>query len=250
MSARAETIMISIEELTATQAYQFCCDVNLYNSCETEELATQGAGDRQFHILGSPQNNALPILLSEDDYSCWLSLNDLDKIDIALAPYQPRPLTRTEIEKRIDGVIAYTQNAMNQPNYYLWGGTVAPNYDCSGLMQAAFASVGIWLPRDSYQQHNFTQPITIEDAQPGDLLFFSSGKRITHVALYLGNNHYIHSSGKDRGRNGIGIDSLASESDPVSQYYATLFCGVGRVIAAYLSTGNPESQFACPLKLH
>lgn len=239
--------MIALEELTTNQAYQFCGPVDLYNSCETKALATQATGDRQFHLLGSPQNNALPILLSEDDYPCWLSLNDLDKIDIALAPYQPRPLTRAEIEKRIDGVIAYTQNAMNQPNHYLWGGTLPPNYDCSGLMQAAFASVGIWLPRDSYQQHHFTQPISLEEAAPGDLLFFSSGKRITHVALYLGNHQYIHSSGKDRGRNGIGIDSLSSESDAISQYYATLFCGVGRVIAPYLSTGNPESKFACPL---
>jgi len=242
--------MLALEQLTTTQAYQFRCDVDLYNSCEAKELATQGAGDRQFHLLGSPQNNALPILLSEDDYSCWLSLNDLDKIDLALAPYQPRPITRAEIEKRIDGVIAYTQNAMNQPNYYLWGGTVPPNYDCSGLMQAAFASVGIWIPRDSYQQHNFTQPISTEEAKPGDLLFFSSGKRITHVALYLGNHQYIHSSGKDRGRNGIGIDSLASESDSISQYYATTFCGLGRVITGYISTGNPESKFECPLSVN
>jgi hypothetical protein len=238
--------MIALEQLTTTQAYQFRCDVDLYNSCEAEELATQGAGDRQFHILGSPQNNALPILLSEDDYACWLSLNDLDKIDLALAPYQPRPITRSEIEKRIDAIIAYTQHAMNQPNHYLWGGTVPPNYDCSGLMQAAFASVGIWIPRDSYQQHNFTQPISIEEAQPGDLLFFSSGKRITHVALYLGDLKYIHSSGKDRGRNGIGIDTLSAQGDAFSQYYHQLYCGAGRISAGYISTGNPDAQFESP----
>ena len=112
--------MITLEQLTTTQAYQFCQNVNLYNSCEAEELATQAVGDRQFHILGSPQNNTLPILLSEDDYSCWLSLNDLDKIDIALARYQPRPISRAEIEQRIDRAVAYTQSAMNQPNQYLW----------------------------------------------------------------------------------------------------------------------------------
>lgn len=239
--------MIDLEKLTTTQAYQFCGNVDLYNSCETEELATQAAGDRQFHLIGSPQNNAVPILLSEDDYPCWLSLNDLDKINFALAPYQPRPVSRAEIEKRIDRIIAYTQYAMDQPNHYLWGGTVPPNYDCSGLMQTAFASVGIWIPRDAYQQHNFTQSIAIEEAEPGDLLFFSSKQRVTHVALYLGDRKYIHSSGKDNGRNGIGIDTLSPEGDSFSRYYHQLYCGVGRVTTGYISTGNPNAQFECPI---
>ena len=66
---------------------------------------------------------------------------------------------------------------MQRSNYYLWGGTVRPNYDCSGLMQAAFASVGIWLPRDAYQQEGFTQAITIGELATGDLVFFGTSKK-------------------------------------------------------------------------
>ena len=98
---------------------------------------------------------------------------------------------------------------MQQPNYYLWGGTVAPNYDCSGLMQAAFKSVGVWLPRDAYQQEAFTQSISFEELLAGDLVFFGSDEKATHVGLYLGEGCYIHSSGQKQGRNGIGIDKLS-----------------------------------------
>ncbi len=240
--------MMAVEVLKRNTSYEFCQPLNLYNSELCEELATQGAIARQFTLLGSPQNQAIPILLSEDDYPCWLALKDLEKIIPAATPYQPIPVTRPQIEQRLDQVIAYTYHALNQPNQYLWGGTLPPHYDCSGLMQAAFASVGVWLPRDSYQQHSFTQPIAVTDLQPGDLLFFSSGKRVNHVALFLGEGKYIHSSGKDRGRNGIGIDQLSTTGDPISQTYYTLFCGAGRIMAGYMSQGNPEAKFDCPTR--
>ncbi|HEY9859319.1 MAG TPA: C40 family peptidase, partial [Candidatus Obscuribacterales bacterium] len=116
---------------------------------------------------------------------------------------------------------------------YLWGGTVGPNYDCSGLMQAAFASVGIQLPRDAYQQEAFTQAIAVTDLQLGDLVFFGSPEKATHVGLYVGDHSYIHSSGKDQGRNGINIDRLSEQGDVVSQAYYRQLRGAGRVIASY-----------------
>ncbi|MFO0173096.1 MAG: C40 family peptidase, partial [Aphanizomenon sp.] len=119
-------------------------------------------------------------------------------------------------------------------NYYLWGGTVAPNYDCSGLMQAAFKSVCIWLPRDAYQQEAFTQPVDITELQLGDLIFFGTPHKATHVGLYLGDGYYIHSSGKDQGRNGIGIDQLSEQGDKVSLAYYQQLRGAGRVVNSYI----------------
>jgi len=122
---------------------------------------------------------------------------------------------------------------MNQPNEYLWGGTIGPNYDCSGLMQTAFASVGIWIPRDAYQQEGFTQAIALSELQPGDLVFFGSAQKSTHVGLYLGNNQYIHSSGKDQGNNGIAIDVLSAEGNSVSRTYYAQLRGAGRIVTSY-----------------
>ena len=122
---------------------------------------------------------------------------------------------------------------MTVPNYYLWGGTVAPNYDCSGLIQAAFGTVGIWLPRDSYQQEAFTQSINFEELRSGDLIFFAKSQKVTHVALYLGEGYYIHSSGQEMGRNGIGIDQLSAQGDEVSRAYFQQLRSFGRVVASY-----------------
>jgi cell wall-associated NlpC family hydrolase len=100
-------------------------------------------------------------------------------------------------------------------------------------MQTAFASAGIRLPRDSYQQEAFTQPIGWDELEPGDLVFFGTPDRTKHVALYLGEGEYIHSSGINQGRNGIGIDSLEDLSHPVSAAYHRQLRRAGRVMVSY-----------------
>jgi cell wall-associated NlpC family hydrolase len=104
-------------------------------------------------------------------------------------------------------------------------------------MQAAFASVGIQLPRDAYQQESFVEKIELSDLIPGDLIFFGTLEKITHVGLYLGDDRYIHSSGKDQGRNGIGIDELSADANEVSRAYFAQLRGAGRVVQSYQPKG-------------
>lgn len=212
--------------------YQCLANLNIYDSPSCQRLATQAATGRHLWVTSNYQDCAVEVRLSEDDYPGWLSLSDLSLLQPCTVPYKAKTFSESEIKKRVSEVIAFTQKAMQQPNYYLWGGTVGPNYDCSGLMQAAFASVGIRIPRDAYQQEAFTQPIAITELQPGDLVFFGSQKA-THVGLYLGNDCYIHSSGKDKGRNGIAIDSLSEQEDEISQSYYQQLRGAGRVVKSY-----------------
>lgn len=226
---------------------QYRCQINLnlYDSPHCESLATQAAAGRFLRIvlpevdylddLKNDLKNDRPIKvqLCEDDYPGWLKSDDIIHLKATEEVYQPLILSTAEIQARLPRVIAFTQAAMQQPNYYLWGGTVGPNYDCSGLMQAAFASVGIQLPRDAYQQAAFTQAIALEELQPGDLVFFGSAAKITHVGLYLGAGRYIHSSGPENGRNGIAIDVLSAEGDRVTRHYYSILRGAGRVIASY-----------------
>ncbi|MBD2344629.1 C40 family peptidase [Anabaena subtropica] len=218
--------------------YQCLGDLNLYDSPECTSLATQAAVGRHLRITSNHQSSAVQVYLSEDDYPGWLSLSDLGILQPATVLYQAKSFSESEIKKLLPEVIAFTQKAMEQSNYYLWGGTVGPNYDCSGLMQAAFVSVGIWLPRDAYQQEAFTQAITLEELAPGDLVFFGTPQKATHVALYLGDGHYIHSSGTDQGRNGIGIDILSEQGDVVSRSYYQQLRGAGRVVKSYEPQGH------------
>ncbi|PPJ62499.1 C40 family peptidase [Cuspidothrix issatschenkoi] len=214
----------------------FCqIDLNLYDAPECVRLATQAAAGRHLKITSNHQNQAITVCLCEDDYPGWLSLSDLRFVQPAPIKYQPQLILLDEIQQRIPEIIGFTQAAKQQDNYYLWGGTVAPNYDCSGLMQAAFRSVGVWLPRDAYQQEAFTQAIDINELQPGDLIFFGTPQKATHVGLYLGDGYYIHSSGEEQGRNGIGIDKLSDQGDKVSQAYYQQLRGAGRVIKSYIS---------------
>lgn len=216
--------------------YQCLKTLNLYDAANLERLATQAASGRYLQIVSPLELSdaaAIEVRLCEDNYPGWLSLLDMPHLTIAPRPYQAASFTAAEIQARIPAAIAFTQAAMQQPNEYLWGGTVAPNYDCSGLVQAAFASVGLWLPRDAYQQEEFTQAIAIADLQPGDLVFFGSAQKATHVGLYLGNNQYIHSSGKAQGHNGIAIDVLSTTGSAVSQAYLAQLRGAGRIVATY-----------------
>lgn len=221
--------------LSTASEYRCLVNLNLYSSPLCQGLATQAAADRHLRIESlTPTDRAIPVRLSEDDYPAWLKLEDVERLESTTDIYRSVEIDRAKIAARIPEAIAFTHSAMKVPNRYLWGGTVAPNYDCSGLMQAAFQSQGIWLPRDSYQQEAFTTRISIEEMLPGDLIFFGTPEKTDHVALHLGDLRYIHSSGIQMGRNGIGIDILSDRTeDPVScGYYAKLRC-CGRVMGSY-----------------
>jgi cell wall-associated NlpC family hydrolase len=224
--------------LSTTIEYYCQTNINLYSSTECKGLATQAAASRHLRIVSlTPENNALRVRLCEDDYPAWLHLDDVKYLSPATTNYQPLAIARSEIAAKIPAIIAFTQAAMAVPNEYLWGGTVAPNYDCSGLMQAAFQSQGVWLPRDSYQQEDFTHHIPIAELLPGDLIFFGTPEKTDHVALHLGDLRYIHSSGIQMGRNGIGIDILSDRTDdPVSLGYFAKFRCCGRVMKSYISS--------------
>lgn len=78
---------------------------------------------------------------------------------------------------------------------YVWGATGPDSYDCSGLMLRAYESAGITLPRVSRDQYKAGAMLPVEQAQPGDLLFWaydpSNSSTIHHVAMYLGEGKIV-----------------------------------------------------------
>jgi hypothetical protein len=228
-------------QLSDVVEYRARSHINIYDSPKCDRLATQAALGRHLRVVELPlrqsevnlDTTAVMVRLCEDDYPGWLDIRDVELLDVAETVYHPLVLSEAEVREKLPIAITFAREAMNQSNYYLWGGTVGPNYDCSGLMQAAFVAAGIWLPRDAYQQEAFTKPISISALEPGDLVFFGTPEKATHVGLYLGDNRYIHSSGKAQGRNGIGIDVLSDDGDLVSQAYYQQLRGYGKVVASY-----------------
>lgn len=85
-------------------------------------------------------------------------------------------------------------------NPYVWGGTsLTKGADCSGFVLAVFAEYGISLPHYSVAQSKEGTAIGIDEVLPGDLIFYSNGSTINHVAIYIGNGQVIHASSPKTG---------------------------------------------------
>lgn len=89
---------------------------------------------------------------------------------------------------RAASAVSYAYQKLGSP--YVWGATGPDAFDCSGLMQAAYRSAGISLPRTTYAQIDAGRRVSRAELLPGDLVFFYSG--ISHVGLYVGNGQMIH----------------------------------------------------------
>ena len=85
-----------------------------------------------------------------------------------------------------DKAVAFAYAQLGKP--YLWGGTGPNAYDCSGLVQAAWASAGVSIPRTTYEQWAALPHIPMSNLQPGDLIYYNGE---SHVAMYVGNGYII-----------------------------------------------------------
>lgn len=99
---------------------------------------------------------------------------------------------------------------------YLWAGTSAAGWDCSGFTSALYAAHGIVIPRDAHDQAAEGTPVDRADLRPGDLLFFATGAErnsIHHVGMYVGDGLMIQAPATGRTVETVSIDrpGLASE---------------------------------------
>ncbi|MFE8947710.1 NlpC/P60 family protein [Streptomyces sp. NPDC007856] len=107
------------------------------------------------------------------------------------------PVTRVDPTQQAAGAIAFAQGKLGTP--YLWGGEGSAEqggrFDCSGLTQAAYAKVGIALPRVANDQYNAGPHPSRDQLLPGDLVFFSTdpsdSRAIHHVGIYVGGGYMI-----------------------------------------------------------
>lgn len=89
---------------------------------------------------------------------------------------------------KADAVVAYAKQFLGVP--YVWGGTSPSGFDCSGLTQYVFRSVGVYLPRVSRDQQDVGTQISPYNVKKGDLVF--RGNPAYHVGIYIGGGKYIH----------------------------------------------------------
>lgn len=109
--------------------------------------------------------------------------------------------------KQLTGLIKGAYSLIGKPYVYA---TAGPNtFDCSGLTYYLYKThLGIALPRSSYLQPGGGTKIERSELRPGDLVFFNTtGSRISHVGLYIGDGNMIHASST---KKGVRIDTIDS----------------------------------------
>lgn len=104
---------------------------------------------------------------------------------------------------------------------YRYGGVTPKGFDCSGLVHYAYHKAGIKIPRTTRDLYRVSRRLPIEQAKPGDLLFFKiNSRKLSHVGLYAGNGRFIHAS---TGQNLVASSSLNDT------YWHSRLIGVGRI---------------------
>ncbi len=107
---------------------------------------------------------------------------------------------------------------------YRFGGKSAKGMDCSGLIyRTVLTAFKKKVPRRSDALAKFTKKIRDEDIQPGDLLFFKTTHRISHVGIYLGAGQFLHAA-SDGPHTGVIISNLGES------YWRKTYVLAGRLV--------------------
>ena len=116
------------------------------------------------------------------------------------APYTEAPETEAPASDSSVGqeIANYAVQFVGNP--YVYGGTSLTNgTDCSGFTQSVMANFGIYIARTAADQAYGGTSVSVSDIQPGDLLFYSDGSGISHVALYIGGGQIVHAATESQG---------------------------------------------------
>lgn len=141
----------------------------------------------------------------------WVRKNFVKKME-KISPQNHEKRLR---ENLVDAALSYLGTQ------YRWGGKSPMGIDCSGLCSMAYMLNGIIIYRDAVLKEEYMRKIEREDMKPGDLLFFPG-----HVAMYMGNDRYVHATGKE---GSVVINSLNPEHGDYREDLAKNITGIGTI---------------------
>ena len=118
-------------------------------------------------------------------------------------------------EARYGGVVGIAMQYLGVP--YVWGGASPSGFDCSGFSMYVFAQLGVSLPHHAASQYGMGSPVSKEQLQAGDLVFFNG---LGHMGIYIGGGQFIHAPHTG------DVVKISSLSD---SWYARTWVGARRI---------------------
>jgi cell wall-associated NlpC family hydrolase len=103
-------------------------------------------------------------------------------------------------QKAVDTALAHVGDP------YVWGAAGPHAFDCSGLTQYSYSAAGVSLPHSAASQSRMGTPVSRDQLQPGDLVFFYSP--VSHVGMYIGNGQMVHASTAGEPVKVVSLDSM------------------------------------------
>ena len=195
-----------IKSLDGYEAWMHSFYMHASSICSDREIMII---DRNMPVFSKKNDlNSLQMVLSFGSKVPVLHEHE-DSLEIIL-PNETRGFISNDsfkVEKSRNDMLSLSRNLLGVP--YLWGGTSSFGYDCSGFVQSLLKSLNMSIARDSSDQHDDDRlfQIDLEDAEPGDLIFFFENDKINHVGFILENNKIMHCSGE------VKIESLNENDD-------------------------------------
>ncbi len=203
-----------------TPEAKFIDDITVTPAATTEKKETNSGPKETFTTTGL--NSVETKLMTEEAKTLSEIIYNRGSVIESATPVQLKyaVLLNTEVESLPDKNLLESVDKWYGVRYCT-GGNGASGIDCSGFTVAVYAAVyGINLPRVSKEQYRISRKISTTELMEGDLLFFNTrGKGVSHVAVYLGNNKFIHATVS----RGIMVNDI------FESYYIKRFIGAGRI---------------------
>ncbi len=118
---------------------------------------------------------------------------------------------------RYGNVVGIAMQYLGVP--YVWGGaSPSTGFDCSGFIMYVYAQVGVSLPHHAASQYSYGVPVSRDQLQPGDLVFFDG---LGHAGIYIGGGNFIHAPHTG------DVVKISSLSD---SWYASTYVGARRIL--------------------
>jgi cell wall-associated NlpC family hydrolase len=159
----------------------------------------------------------LAALQAEDEAAAAAATAPIAAAPTADTTYEAIPVAPPPDGTQASQVISIAMQYLGVP--YVWGGSSpSTGFDCSGLTSYVFAQIGISLPHHAASQFNYGIPVSREDLQPGDLVFFNG---LSHMGMYIGGGQFIHAP---HSGDVVKISSL------YDSWYASTWVGGRRIL--------------------